>query len=68
MRHAAPLTAADIRAELARRRLPLYKLAAEVSLHPVRLSAALNERRPLSPQLAGRIAAALARLTVARAD
>jgi hypothetical protein len=50
-------TAADLRAALARRRpkLHLYEVAALVRLHPVALSAILNERRPLDPELAGRV-------------
>jgi plasmid maintenance system antidote protein VapI len=56
-------TAGDIRAELARHRIPFYKLAAAISMHPVRLSAVLNERRPLSPDLAARIAEAIAKLS-----
>jgi plasmid maintenance system antidote protein VapI len=56
------LTPADIRAELARRRLPVYQLAAWVQLHPSRLSAVLNERTRLSPQLAERIARAFEEL------
>lgn len=52
-------TAADLRAELARRRIPLYKLAAQVGLHPGRLGMALNGRAPLSAELIGRIVRAL---------
>jgi plasmid maintenance system antidote protein VapI len=50
-------TAADIRAALARRRpkLHLYELAARVHVHPVTLSAILNERRPLDRDLADRV-------------
>jgi plasmid maintenance system antidote protein VapI len=52
-----PTTAADIRAAIARRRprLHLYEVAARIHLHPVSLSAILNERRPLDPALAERI-------------
>jgi len=57
---AAPLlTPADIRAELARRRFPLYQLAARISVHPARLSPMLHERVPLPAHIAERIAAAL---------
>jgi len=50
-------TAADLRAALARRRpkLHLYELAARIRLHPVTLSAVLNERRPLDRELAERV-------------
>jgi len=51
-------TAADLRAALARRRprLHLYELAALVRIHPVTLSAIFNERKPLDPTLAERVA------------
>ena len=52
--------AAEIRAQLARRRLPLYLLAAQIRIHPVRLGRMLNERIPLSAAVAERIARALA--------
>lgn len=52
---AAPLTAADIRAQLARQRFPLYKFAALIDVHPARLSAMLHERVPLPPRIAERI-------------
>jgi plasmid maintenance system antidote protein VapI len=52
-------SADDVRAECARRRLPLYMLAAKVGLHPVRLGRFLNGHRPLSPELAERIRRAL---------
>jgi plasmid maintenance system antidote protein VapI len=55
----APRSAADFRAEIARRRIVTYRLAAAVGLNPSTLSAILNERRPLPPALAGRIQTAL---------
>jgi plasmid maintenance system antidote protein VapI len=53
------MTAADIRSELARKRWPLYQLAATIGLHPSRLGAMLNEHVPLPPDVAERVAAAL---------
>jgi plasmid maintenance system antidote protein VapI len=55
--HAA--RAEDFRAEIARRRIVLYRLAAVVGLSPNRLGQVLNERMPLTEQLAQRISAAL---------
>jgi plasmid maintenance system antidote protein VapI len=55
-------TAGDLRAELARRRIAIYRVAAAIGMHPVRLGAVLNERAPLSPDRAQRIAEAIARL------
>jgi hypothetical protein len=52
-------TAADLRAAIARRRIPIYVLSARVGIHPTNLSAYLNEREQLSPQLADRIRVAL---------
>jgi plasmid maintenance system antidote protein VapI len=52
-------TAADIRAELARRRLRAFVIAAKVGVHPNNLSGILHERRPLSPELAERIMRAI---------
>lgn len=49
------LTAPDVRAAIARARVPLYLLAAQVQLHPSRLGLMLNERVPLPPELAARI-------------
>jgi hypothetical protein len=54
--------ALDFRAELARRRLPVYQFVAWVQLHPSRLSAVLTERTRLSPQLAERIVRAFEEL------
>ena len=49
------ITAADVRAELARRRMRIYELAPLVNLHPAHLGAILNEHRPMPPDLADRI-------------
>lgn len=58
MEQAAP-TAEDLRAERARRQVELYILAERVGMHPGRLGAMLNERLPLRPAFAERIAEAL---------
>jgi plasmid maintenance system antidote protein VapI len=57
-----PPSAADLRAALARYRIPIYVLAAAVGQHPARVGAALSERAPLTPERARRIAAAIERL------
>ncbi len=49
------ITAADIRAEIARRNVPRYILAARVRVHPIRLGRLLNGRLTLTPELAQRI-------------
>jgi hypothetical protein len=54
-------TPADLRATIARQKIPLYELAALVRFHPSRLGAALNERIPMPPDLAVRIQQALER-------
>jgi hypothetical protein len=56
------LSAADLRADLARSRLYLFTVAAEVQMHPTTLGTYLNEHRPLPQALARRIAEAIARL------
>lgn len=50
---------ADLRAALARARLPIYVVAARVRIHPVRLGAMLRERIPIPPGMAERILAAV---------
>jgi len=50
---------ADFRAEIGRRNILRYRLAAIVGLSPSRLGQILNGRLPLTPDLAQRIAAAL---------
>ena len=52
-------SAENLRAEVARRRVRLYELAAEIGMHPGRLGAMLNERMPLRPEMAERVAEAL---------
>jgi len=49
------LSAADLRAELARVGLPRYVAAARVGIHPSRLSAILWERETLPRKLAARL-------------
>lgn len=49
------MTAADLRAMLARERITIYKIAAAINLHPSRLSLIINEHAPLTPELALRI-------------
>lgn len=51
----------DIRAEIARQRVLIYELAAEVGVHPARLGAMLNERRAMPPDVAARVSEALTR-------
>ena len=46
---------------MARYRVRIYEIAPRVGLHPVKLGAILNERAPLSPELAARIAEAVKR-------
>jgi predicted urease superfamily metal-dependent hydrolase len=53
------MTPADLRAEIARHRLPLYRLAATVGLHPSRLGAMLNERVAMPREVTDRVTEAL---------
>jgi len=53
-------TAGDLRAALARSQLRVYQIAPVVGLHPNRISAVLNERAPLSADLAFKIQHAIA--------
>ena len=48
-------TAADLRAALARARVPIYVVAARVGAHPATLSRRLNGHWPLSEELARRL-------------
>jgi plasmid maintenance system antidote protein VapI len=50
-----PPSAADLRSAIARRNILIYHLAARIGLHPSRLSLILNERVPLTPDLAAKI-------------
>jgi plasmid maintenance system antidote protein VapI len=52
-------TAGDLRAAIARARVPIYVIAVELSIHPSGLSLLLNERRRLSPDMARRVAVAI---------
>lgn len=56
-----PPSPADLRAEIARRRIHLYRLAAAVRLNPSALSRQLNEREPMSAIVATRLAAVIQR-------
>ena len=59
---AAVLTAADLRAELARARVPAYQVAARIGVHPVTLGGVLNERQELTQQMAEKIFRAIKEL------
>jgi hypothetical protein len=52
-------SAGDIRAELARHRLRIYKVAARAAMHPSLLSRIIQEHAPLAPHIATRIWAAI---------
>jgi plasmid maintenance system antidote protein VapI len=52
-------SAVELRAEIARQMVPIYRLAPSVGLHPAHLGQVLRGRRALSPELAARIRAAL---------
>jgi hypothetical protein len=54
-----PITAADLRARLARERRPIYIVAARAKIHPVRLGRLLAGRLTLTPALAARITDAI---------
>jgi plasmid maintenance system antidote protein VapI len=57
--HPAPPTAADLRADVARLQVPVYRLGAIVGVHPGRLGMMLRGSIPLSPAVAVRIRQAL---------
>jgi hypothetical protein len=57
-----PMRGRDYRAELARHFLNLYEVAAEVKVHPVRLSRMLREQEAISGPARERLNAFLARL------
>jgi len=48
-------TAADLRAAIARARMPLYILAGRIRLHPTYLSKIVNGHLPMRPDLVARI-------------
>lgn len=50
---------ADLRATIARKQIPLFKLAAAVGLHPTTLGQMLNERKPLTQTVVERLTEAL---------
>jgi plasmid maintenance system antidote protein VapI len=52
-------SASELRAEIARRQLQRYKLAAQVGVHPGRLGQMLNGKLPLPEELATRLAQVL---------
>jgi hypothetical protein len=52
-------TAADVRAEVARGKVKLYRVAARAGLHPARLSLIINDHVALTPELADRLAEAI---------
>lgn len=54
------MSGVDFRTELFRLRLPIYKVASAVSVHPSRLSLYLNGHLPMPPELRERLAAILA--------
>src|SRR5262249_58723675 len=54
-----PLTAADLRASIARERVRIYLVAARLFMAPGRLSRLLHERDPLLPDVAQDIAEAI---------
>lgn len=53
-------SAADLRASLARANVPRYQVAAHAQVNPSTFSGLLNGRLPLSPEMANRIAVAIA--------
>lgn len=56
------ITVEDLRAELARAKIPLYVIAPRVGLHPNTIGRMLSGRRGLRPGLAERILRAIAEL------
>lgn len=52
-------TAADFRAERARRQISIFKIAADIGCHPTMLGEILNERRIMTPRMAAKIAKVL---------
>jgi len=49
-------TAADLRAAIARHRLKLFHLGSLINVHPSKLSRILNERAPLTREIAEQLA------------
>jgi hypothetical protein len=56
----------DLKVEAMRARVPLYMVAAQARIHPVRLSRLLNEREALTEQDATRIREAIGALAEVR--
>ena len=54
-------SAADLRALLARHEIRRYEIAPSVGLNPAKIGRLLNGREPLTPEVAQRIADAIAR-------
>jgi plasmid maintenance system antidote protein VapI len=52
-------SATDLRAEVARRQIRRYELAAKVGVHPGRLGQMLNGKQPLPTELAERLSEVL---------
>ena len=53
------MTPEDLRAEIARRQVRLYQLAGQIGVHPGRLGQMLNERLPMTDDVAARVEQAL---------
>jgi plasmid maintenance system antidote protein VapI len=51
--------ASELRAEIARRKVKIFKIAPIVDMHPTSLGQLLRGNRPLSPELAERIRQAI---------
>lgn len=52
-------TASDLRAEIARRRVRVYRIAVRLGIHPSRVSLLINEKMPLTEDLAARVLRAI---------
>jgi hypothetical protein len=55
-------SAAHLRSEIGRLRLARYLVGAEARINPIKLGRLLNERDPLSPEMADRILVAIRKL------
>ncbi len=51
----------DFKADLVRLGYPVYQLAADIKVHPSRLSPFLNGRKPIPDSLASRLESAISR-------
>lgn len=58
-------TDADLRAERARRQVPVYRIAAVYGCHPNKIGAWLSGREPLTPEVASRILRAIEQASTA---